>query len=526
AAATATALANNRGDVLPWPVFTDTDCGLLMLMADMVGVMLHRLTMQALAQREKVRSDLLSSLMRQISSASNTTRFTDVVATVIDSAYELLDVQRVTLLLVDESRRYLVLANSQDAEGIRIPLRSGLAGYCARTGKSIMIEDAYKDARFDKSVDAATGFRTRGVLCVPIRDASGDVLGVIQAINRCSNGASPFFTHRERHTRDPESPVPPSALLAAATGAAAGSSAPRPVPMARATSFSMSSGLTPEPKSHEVHCSIYARVGHTGNTPVNSTSPSYLSTWPFTSADMELLENLAAHAAVALRSAHLMEDMTRAKKMTSAVLDIVQYAASDSQVTVSTLVQKIVDTAYTLLDCERVTLYLVDNVKQELWLALSKDVEAVGARIPIGQGLAGHVAYTGQPLNIADAYKDPRFDKSIDMATGFHTRSMLVWPIMLSTTTTAEGRNESVIAVLQAMNKLPSVLTRVTSSNLLRGRGAVTSIFTDDARRGAPHTGRASLRPSVHAGGAGGGAGGGGGGPLTSPGGLSSMYQR
>lgn len=41
----------------------------------------------------------------------------------------------------------------------------------------------------------------------------------------------------------------------------------------------------------------------------------------------------------------------------------------------SGLVQRIIDAAYELLDCERITLYLVDSVKQELWMALAKDSE-------------------------------------------------------------------------------------------------------------------------------------------------------
>lgn len=70
-------------------------------------------------------------------------------------------------------------------------------------------------------------------------------------------------------------------------------------------------------------------------------------------------------------------------------------------------------------------------VTQELWLALAADSEAVGARIPIGKGLAGTVAATGKPLNIADAHCDVRFDPSFDAATGFRTQSVLVWPISL-----------------------------------------------------------------------------------------------
>lgn len=50
-------------------------------------------------------------------------------------------------------------------------------------------------------------------------------------------------------------------------------------------------------------------------------------------------------------------------------------------------------------------------------------------RIPIGQGIAGHVATTGKLLNIRDAYNHPLFYPGIDEATGFKTRNILCFPI-------------------------------------------------------------------------------------------------
>lgn len=50
-------------------------------------------------------------------------------------------------------------------------------------------------------------------------------------------------------------------------------------------------------------------------------------------------------------------------------------------------------------------------------------------RIPIGQGIAGHVATTGQLLNIRDAYNHPLFYRGIDELTGFRTRNILCFPV-------------------------------------------------------------------------------------------------
>jgi HD-GYP domain-containing protein (c-di-GMP phosphodiesterase class II) len=65
-----------------------------------------------------------------------------------------------------------------------LDLNVGIAGLVAITGQDLNIEDAYADFRFDKRTDEKTGYRTRSILCVAIKNHSGNVLGVIEAINK------------------------------------------------------------------------------------------------------------------------------------------------------------------------------------------------------------------------------------------------------------------------------------------------------------------------------------------------------
>ena len=51
-------------------------------------------------------------------------------------------------------------------------------------------------------------------------------------------------------------------------------------------------------------------------------------------------------------------------------------------------------------------------------------------RLPLGQGIVGHVGSTGERLNIPDAYQDPRFDRSFDLASGYRTRELLAVPVV------------------------------------------------------------------------------------------------
>jgi signal transduction histidine kinase len=67
---------------------------------------------------------------------------------------------------------------------LRMPTDRGLAGHVFRTGKTVLIDDAYDDARFNPEVDKASGFRTRSVIAAPLRHVSGQVLGVLEVLDR------------------------------------------------------------------------------------------------------------------------------------------------------------------------------------------------------------------------------------------------------------------------------------------------------------------------------------------------------
>ncbi len=60
----------------------------------------------------------------------------------------------------------------------------GIAGYVAKTGKKVNLTNAYEDSRFDPSWDHKTNYKTKTVLCVPVKDNAGAVIAVIQALNK------------------------------------------------------------------------------------------------------------------------------------------------------------------------------------------------------------------------------------------------------------------------------------------------------------------------------------------------------
>ncbi|MGO9764978.1 MAG: HD domain-containing phosphohydrolase [Myxococcaceae bacterium] len=104
---------------------------------------------------------------------------------IIFEAAKVVDADRCTLFILDRDRGELWSKVAQGAaKEIRVKLGRGIAGTVAETGEAINITDAYQDARFNRDIDLTTGYRTRTVLCVPMRDAAGEVTGVLQALNK------------------------------------------------------------------------------------------------------------------------------------------------------------------------------------------------------------------------------------------------------------------------------------------------------------------------------------------------------
>lgn len=103
---------------------------------------------------------------------------------IVASATEVVDADRCTLFVLDRAARELWSKVSQGATRvIRVPVGVGIAGTVAASNASLNIPDAYEDARFNRAVDASTGYYTHSILCVPMRSTRGEVVGVLQALN-------------------------------------------------------------------------------------------------------------------------------------------------------------------------------------------------------------------------------------------------------------------------------------------------------------------------------------------------------
>ena len=111
----------------------------------------------------------------------------DTLLTIIAKEINItLNADRCTVFLLDTEKNELwsKVALGMDLKEIRFDAKLGLAGYVAQTGETINITDVYSDNRFNKEIDAQTGYKTKSVLCMPIRNMSHEIIGVFQVLNK------------------------------------------------------------------------------------------------------------------------------------------------------------------------------------------------------------------------------------------------------------------------------------------------------------------------------------------------------
>ena len=94
---------------------------------------------------------------------------------------------------------------------------------------------------------------------------------------------------------------------------------------------------------------------------------------------------------------------------------------------------------------DRSSIFLLDEARHELWSRVALGMDEQVIRFPADRGIAGHVATTGELVNVADPYADPRFNPNVDRQTGYRTRSILCGPL--------RSRDGRIVGVLQVLNK-------------------------------------------------------------------------
>ncbi|KAM5152364.1 dual 3',5'-cyclic-AMP and -GMP phosphodiesterase 11A [Mantella aurantiaca] len=262
----------------------------------------------------------------------------------------------------------------ENSNEVQVPWGKGIIGYVAEHGETVSIPDAYQDRRFSDEIDKLTGYKTKSLLCMPIRSSDGEIIGVAQAINKTPGGA------------------------------------------------------------------------------------------PFTEDDEKVMQMYLPFCGIAISNAQLFAASRKEYDRSRALLEVVN-DLFEEQTDLEKVVKKIMHRAQTLLKCERCSVLLLEDIESPV-VKFTKSFELLSPKCSadaessfkdslekssysdwlINNSIAELVASTGLPVNISDAYQDPRFDAEADQFSGFHIRSVLCVPIWNS--------NHQIIGVAQVLNRL------------------------------------------------------------------------
>lgn len=304
---------------------------------------------------ESKRTARFSDMLLQVTTdLAKTKSLDEALETLVKITTTTIGAERGTIFLNDAStgELYSRIAQGNFRREIRILNSKGVAGWVFTHNEGTIIHDAYKDDRFNKAVDVRTGFRTKSILCAPLRTVSGEKIGVSQILNKIDG--------------------------------------------------------------------------------------------QFEEEDLELLLAMTEQAAIAIQGNIIVEQVEAARKQELEFLDVVSQVSSELELT--PLLQKIISTISTMLDCERATLFINDEKTNELYTEVGEGLDEKSViKFPNHLGIAGTVFTSGESVNIPHAYADLRFNPAFDKQTGFFTRSILCMPVF-----NKEGK---AIGVSQVLNK-------------------------------------------------------------------------
>ncbi|XP_073433535.1 dual 3',5'-cyclic-AMP and -GMP phosphodiesterase 11A [Dendrobates tinctorius] len=264
--------------------------------------------------------------------------------------------------------------STDNSNEVQVPWGKGIIGYVAEHGETVNIPDAYQDRRFSDEIDKLTGYKTKSLLCMPIQNSDGEIIGVAQGINKTPGGA------------------------------------------------------------------------------------------PFTEDDEKVMQMYLPFCGIAISNAQLFAASRKEYDRSRALLEVVN-DLFEEQTDLEKVVKKIMHRAQTLLKCERCSVLLLEDIESPV-VKFTKSFELLSPKCSadaessfkdslekssysdwlINNSIAELVASTGLPVNISDAYQDPRFDAEADQFSGFHIRSVLCVPIWNS--------NHQIIGVAQVLNRL------------------------------------------------------------------------
>lgn len=130
-------------------------------------------------------ADQLMMINKAAQLVNSNIKLDDVLSNIVDVATNLTNADRGTLYLVDKEKDELwsKVAMGDELKQIRLTIGEGIAGWVAKSGEIVNIQDVKADSRFKSDYDKSSGYQTNTMLCFPIKNKEEEIVGVVQLLN-------------------------------------------------------------------------------------------------------------------------------------------------------------------------------------------------------------------------------------------------------------------------------------------------------------------------------------------------------
>ena len=142
-----------------------------------------------------IKKDPLLALVKIGQAVAAEKNIDKLMQTIAEETKEAIQADRCTVFLYNKETDELwsKVALGLGSTELRFKANQGLAGHVFQTGETINIKDAYSDSRFNKDIDKETGYRTKTILCMPIKNINQETIGVFQVLNKMTG----YFTEED-----------------------------------------------------------------------------------------------------------------------------------------------------------------------------------------------------------------------------------------------------------------------------------------------------------------------------------------
>ncbi|WP_104370589.1 HD-GYP domain-containing protein [Desulfocucumis palustris] len=146
--------------------------------------------------RKRINSrELLELIFGYVARMANEKNLDNLLMMMADLGKDMIVADRCTLWLLDREKNELWTRVAHGVNEIRIPANTGLVGYSIDHDQPLFIDNAYNDHRFNPDVDKKTGYRTKAIIVIPLKNSEGETIGAYQAINKMTR--SKKFTSKD-----------------------------------------------------------------------------------------------------------------------------------------------------------------------------------------------------------------------------------------------------------------------------------------------------------------------------------------